>query len=109
MSGGEKQRASFARAFLMDAPLLLLDEPFSSLDTARKIRLVKVFCELWQEKKPTAVFVTHDLEEAFMLAHRVVVLKGGQVVCDVLLPKCDLPRVYGATSPEKEEILKALM
>ena len=109
LSGGEKQRVSFARAFLVDAPLLLLDEPFSALDTARKIRLVKVFCELWKEKKPTVVFVTHDLEEAFMLAHRVVVLKGGQVVCDVSLPKCDLPRAYGVASVEKEKILKALL
>ena len=109
LSGGEKQRASFARAFLVDAPLMLLDEPFSSLDTARKIRLVKVFSELWKEKKPTVVFVTHDLEEAFMLAHRVVVLKGGQVVCDVVLPKCDLPRAYGVFATEKEQILKALI
>lgn len=51
LSGGEKQRVSIARAFLTDAPLLLLDEPFSSLDTALKIRLSRAFAELWKEKK----------------------------------------------------------
>jgi len=113
LSGGEKQRVSIARAFLSDAPLLLLDEPFSSLDTALKIRLSRVFAELWMEKRPTVVFVTHDVEEACMLGHRIVVLKDGVSVCDIDAEKeCTgktLPRLYGSELLLKEKLLKALM
>ena len=68
LSGGEKQRVSIARAFLIPSELLLMDEPFSSLDTALKIRLTEVFARLWKSlpEKRTAVFVTHDLEEALI-------------------------------------------
>lgn len=109
LSGGEKQRVSIARAFLSDTPLLLLDEPFSSLDTPLKIRLADVFSRLWKEKRHTAVFVTHDLEEAWMLAHRVVIVRNGQICLDRRLPKGDLPRKYGQSSTEKEEVLSVLL
>lgn len=109
LSGGEKQRVAVARAFLSEAPLLLLDEPFSSLDTSLKIRLAEVFARLWKEKKHTAVFVTHDLEEAWMLAHRVVIVRDGQICLDRRLPEGALPRAYGQSSAEKEEILKVLL
>lgn len=110
LSGGEKQRVGIARAFLADEPLLLLDEPFSSLDTGLKIRLSKVFIDLWKEKGQTTVFVTHDIEEACMLAQRVAVLKGGEIVLDIILmPNVDLPREYGTGGEEKERILKALI
>lgn len=109
LSGGEKQRVAIARAFLSDTPLLLLDEPFSSLDTARKIRLAKVFAQLWQEEKRTAVFVTHDVEEALMLGHRVVVLKSGKVALDMRLSGEKLPREYGRESEEKTRLLKTLL
>ena len=109
LSGGERQRVSIARAFLTDAPMLLLDEPFSSLDTALKIRLANVFAQLWKIKKQTTVFVTHDVEEACMLAHRVAVLKGGKIVLDMPMLQGDLPREYGKSGEEKERILKALI
>lgn len=109
LSGGEKQRVSIARAFLSETPMLLLDEPFSALDTARKIRLAGVFAKLWEEEKRTAVFVTHDLEEAWMLAHRVVVLKEGKILLDKRLPQGEFPRKYGQNAPEKEEILQILL
>lgn len=109
LSGGEKQRVAIARAFLSDAKLLLLDEPFSSLDTALKIRISKVFAELWKEEKRTAVFVTHDLEEALMLGHRIIVLKGGKIACDIRLSEGEIPRNYGAESEAKLAILKVLL
>ena len=109
LSGGEKQRVAIARAFLSDAKLLLLDEPFSSLDTALKIRIAKVFAQLWKEEKRTAVFVTHDLEEALMLGHRVIVLKDGKIVCDMRLSEGELPRAYGEEREAKAEILKVLL
>ena len=113
LSGGEKQRVSIARAFLSDAPLLLMDEPFSSLDTALKIRLAGVFAQLWKEKCPTVVFVTHDVEEACMLGQRIIVLKGGKAVCDVnaeeLCVGKNLPRGYGKEMVLKETLLNALL
>ena len=109
LSGGEKQRVSIARAFLSDAPLLLLDEPFSSLDTALKLRLASVFAKMWEEKPKTTVFVTHDVEEALMLGHRVVVLKKGKIALDIRLPNEELPRQYGKDSVEKTQILSALL
>lgn len=109
LSGGQAQRVSVARAFLHPAELFLMDEPFSSLDTALKIRLIGTFCELWRERKPTAVFVTHDVEEACMLAHRVLVLgEGGRIKADVS-SDMPLPRQYGADAPVKKELLAALL
>ena len=108
LSGGEKQRVSIARAFLSDAPLLLLDEPFSSLDTALKIRLSRVFAELWKEKRPTVVYVTHDVEEALVLAHRIVILKDGKVVFD-FRPTGNIPRAYGQNGADKEKILMEIL
>ena len=109
LSGGEKQRVSIARAFLTDAPLLLLDEPFSSLDTALKIRLSRVFAELWKEKKNTAVFVTHDIEEAWMLAHRIVVIEDGKLVAEFRLEDSELPREYGAGTELKQRVLSEML
>ncbi|MBQ8295983.1 MAG: ATP-binding cassette domain-containing protein [Clostridia bacterium] len=108
LSGGEKQRVAIARAFVSDAPLLLLDEPFSSLDTARKIRLATLFAALWKEKKKTAVFVTHDIEEAWMLANRVVVLKGGRIAADIRV-QGDIPRKFGEGLEVKEKLLNVLL
>ena len=108
LSGGEKQRVAIARAFLSDAPLLLMDEPFSSLDTALKIRLAKVLATLWKEQKKTAVFVTHDVEEACMLAHRIVVLRGGKIVEDIRVDG-EIPREYGKDSEWKQRLLMALI
>lgn len=114
LSGGEKQRVSIARAFLVPFSLLLMDEPFSSLDTALKIRLSKVFARLWargREKgeKKTAVFVTHDLEEAMMLADRIVVLRGGKIAADVKISKTEFPAAYGRVCPEREKLLSVLL
>ena len=109
LSGGEKQRAALARAFAADAPLLLLDEPFSSLDTALKIRLWSVFARLWEEKKPTAVLVTHDLEEAWALGRRIVVLKDGKIAYDRRFDKKQYPALYGERSKEKDEILSLIL
>ncbi len=108
LSGGEKQRVAIARAFLSKAPLLLMDEPFSSLDTALKIRLSKVFAKLWRDSKKTVAFVTHDLEEAWMLGHRAVVLQQGEIVSDVRFGTEVLPREYGENNPVKRQLLNVL-
>ena len=109
LSGGEKQRVAIARAFLSGGDVLLLDEPFSSLDTPLKIRLAGVFATLWKSARKTAVFVTHDIEEACMLAHRVVVLRDGKIALDLDMGGGELPRPYGKNSDLKEKILAALI
>lgn len=111
LSGGERQRVSLARAFSVDFQLLLMDEPFSSLDTGLKIRLMNVFADLWQEKKRTAatVFVTHDIEEALMIADRVVVLKGGKIALEKRLTRNGIVSEYGKENSVREELLRVLL
>jgi NitT/TauT family transport system ATP-binding protein len=74
LSGGMAMRASLARALVADPELLLLDEPFAALDSANRRRLVAHVHEVWRRRRPAIVFVTHDVEEAVFLAHRLVVL-----------------------------------
>lgn len=108
LSGGQAQRASIARAFAYPSELLLMDEPFSSLDTALKIRLTEVFCRLWERDRRTVIFVTHDVEEAYALAHRAVLIRAGKAAADF---SCDekIPRPYGAPSAFKQNILQSML
>ena len=109
LSGGEKQRVAFARAFVVTADTVFLDEPFSSLDTALKIKLWHTFAKLWEEKKPTTVLVTHDLEEAWALGQRIIVLKDGKVALDIRPKRSCYPTPYGETSAEKEAFIKKIL
>lgn len=109
LSGGERKRVSLARAFLSDAKLLLMDEPFNSVDTALKLRLISLFAKLWKEEKKTVVFVTHDLEEALMLADKIVVLKQGGESKEFVLTKQDFPAEYGAPNQMRSQILSELL
>lgn len=77
LSGGEAQRTSLARALALEPELLLLDEPFAALDPASREELLRDFQPIVKEAKMTAVFVTHDREEAFAFADRVAVVKDG--------------------------------
>lgn len=77
LSGGQAQRVALARAFLMNPELLLMDEPFSALDIAAALAARELFLRVWKEKKPTAVIVTHRVEDALYLAHNITVMKQG--------------------------------
>jgi tungstate transport system ATP-binding protein len=79
ISGGEAQRASLARAFALQPELLLLDEPFSALDAPTRMRLLTDLQGLLRETRITAVFITHDLDEALMLGDQVAVLLDGRL------------------------------
>ncbi len=80
LSGGQRQRVAFARALAADPPLILLDEPFGALDALTRLELHRQFLELKRRLAKTAVLVTHDLGEAFRLADRIGVMRGGHLL-----------------------------
>lgn len=88
LSGGMQRRAALARAFAVNAELLLLDEPFVSLDPALVAEMRRVFSDLVSKTTPTAVFVSHNAEDAAQLADRVIVLgdRPAKVTADVTIP-----------------------
>lgn len=79
LSGGQRQRVGIARALAADPPMLLLDEPFAALDPITRFDLQSQFLELRQRFGKSALFVTHDVREALMLASRIVLLREGRV------------------------------
>lgn len=89
LSGGEAQRAALARALVREPELLLLDEPFAALDALTRIRMHGLVDALWQAHRPAVMIVTHDVDEALLLADRVLVLDQGRISLDepVLSPR----------------------
>lgn len=90
LSGGMKQRCAIARAFGIDPPILLMDEPFGALDAVTRAKLQDMVLELWEkdQERKTVFFVTHDVDEALLLANRIVVL--GQSPSNVIY-SCEIP------------------
>ncbi|TDL87744.1 choline ABC transporter ATP-binding protein [Meridianimarinicoccus aquatilis] len=86
LSGGMQQRVGLARAFATDAPILLMDEPFSALDPLIRARLQDELLDLQRDLKRTIIFVSHDLDEAFKLGDRIAIMDGGRIV------QCGTPR-----------------
>ncbi|MGV6846973.1 MAG: choline ABC transporter ATP-binding protein [Marinibacterium sp.] len=80
LSGGMQQRVGLARAFATDAPILLMDEPFSALDPLIRARLQDELLALQEKLGRTILFVSHDLDEAFKLGDRIAILEGGRIV-----------------------------
>lgn len=83
LSGGEAQRVSLARALVREPDLLLLDEPFGALDALTRLKMYGLLHDLWARRHMAVLHVTHDVDEAILLADRVVVLSGGKVSLDV--------------------------
>lgn len=90
LSGGMKQRVAIARALAVEPSVLFMDEPFAALDAFTRLHLQDELLRLWQEKRPTVVFVTHDLDEAIALGQRVVLMAPApgriQRILEVSLP-----------------------
>jgi ABC-type nitrate/sulfonate/bicarbonate transport system ATPase subunit len=87
ISGGMKQRVAIARAFATDADLILMDEPFVSLDQPTRERMQREVLDIWRHRKRTVIFVTHNLEEAVFLGDRILVLsaKPARIVAELLV------------------------
>ena len=92
MSNGMQQRVGIARAFALSPKLLLLDEPFGMLDSLTRWELQEVLMEVWSRTKVTAICVTHDVDEAILLADRVVMMTNGPQATIGRITKVDLPR-----------------
>jgi sulfonate transport system ATP-binding protein len=109
LSGGEAQRAALARALVREPALLLLDEPFAALDALTRIRMQALVTELWRAHRPAVLLVTHDVEEALMLADRVLVLEGGKIALDepVTMPRPRRPEL-AAFGEQRRHLLAAL-
>ena len=93
LSGGEAQRAALARALVRAPKLLLLDEPFAALDALTRLRMQALVSRLWQNHKPAVLLVTHDVDEALLLADRILVLIDGKIGIDMKV-QLDRPRHY---------------
>ena len=108
LSGGMAQRAAIARALVTRPKVLLLDEPFSALDAFTRLQLQDHLLQLWRDARPTMLFVTHDVEEALILADRVVVLRGrpGRLHRDY---RIDLPRPRRQADPRLAEWKERLL
>ena len=107
LSGGEAQRAALARALVREPRLLLLDEPFAALDALTRMRMHALILELWRVHHPTALIVTHDVDEALLLADRVLVLEQGRIATDLVVG-LDRPRDPAAFGALRMQLLRAL-
>jgi sulfonate transport system ATP-binding protein len=109
LSGGEAQRAALTRSLVWQPELLLADEPFGALDALTRLRMHALLRELWQRHHPAVVLVTHDVDEAVVLADRVITLDHGRVGVDLRIEQPH-PRTYRdpVLGRYRDELLDAL-
>lgn len=107
LSGGERQRVAIARAFLLDPPIILMDEPFSALDLKTREHLRNELEQLWRQYQKTVVFVTHDIDDALTLADRISVL-GPKPTRILETLDIDQPRPRALADPAMQALRKRL-
>jgi sulfonate transport system ATP-binding protein len=106
LSGGEAQRAALARALIREPELLLMDEPFGALDALTRIRMHRLLRTLCDRYRPGVLLVTHDVDEAVLLADRILVLTEGRMSLDLPV---DLPSAGRRHTPEFTELRTRLL
>jgi NitT/TauT family transport system ATP-binding protein len=109
LSGGMLKRVAVATVFANSPKVLLLDEPFGALDYVTRLQLQGVLLNLWSQNTPTIVFVTHDVDEALLLADRIVVMKTGRLVDDRPVRLARPRTVESLAQPEALEHKEALL
>ena len=105
LSGGMQQRVGVVRALANQPDVLLMDEPFASVDAQTRMTLQEELTRIWQERRPTIIFITHDVGEAVFLANRVVVLSKGRILKEIAVP---LPRPRAWDRLTEDTAFKAL-
>jgi ABC-type nitrate/sulfonate/bicarbonate transport system ATPase subunit len=107
LSGGMKQRVAIARVLANNANILLMDEPFGALDALTREQLQRELLQIWARTRVTIIFVTHSVEEAALLADRVLVMSAGpgRIESDITI---DLPRPRDVSSPEFNTVRREL-
>ncbi len=109
LSGGEAQRAALARALVREPKLLLLDEPFAALDALTRIKMHELVSALWAAHRPSVLLVTHDVDEALLLANRVLVLGEGRIIKTITISEPQpRDRAMVGFSHMRAELLEAL-
>ncbi|ASR01696.1 ABC transporter ATP-binding protein [Gordonia rubripertincta] len=106
LSGGEAQRVALARALVTEPGLLLLDEPFAALDALTRIKMQALVAELIRRHQPAALLVTHDVDEAILLADRILILADGSIDVDV---RVDVDRRLQRDDPRFVELRAHLL
>jgi sulfonate transport system ATP-binding protein len=106
LSGGEAQRVALARALVREPRLLLLDEPFAALYALTRLNMQRLIGDLCQEHGPATLLVTHDVDEAILLADRVLVLRNGRIAFD---QRVSLPQPRRDRGPLFEALRAALL
>jgi NitT/TauT family transport system ATP-binding protein len=86
LSGGMQQRVGVVRALANEPDVLLMDEPFASVDAQTRLTLQEELTRIWQERRTTVLFITHDVPEAVFLANRVVVMSQGRILEEIEVP-----------------------
>ncbi len=110
LSGGMAQRVAIARALVMEPDLLLLDEPFAALDAFTRRSMQNELVSIWQSRKPTIVFVTHDVEEAVLLGETVLELDRGKLVGKTIItPPYPRDPTASAITLYRRDILERLL